>query len=307
MMDSSDIKQFAATLGLDCVGIAPAELPQPHYAEDPPCPLAAGTGTDRYEPRRLLPSCHSVIVILFPYYTAQTEAANLSIYCRSADYHTIVRSYLERIASYLQQQYPGSEQHCVIDTSPLSDRWLAYQAGLGFWGDNRCLINDTYGSYVFIGSILTSLPLLPDKPLQKECRHCGACRTACPGQCFSDDAYDYSRCKSYITQKKGSLTLPEIQCLKKTPIIFGCDACQELCPHNADAKATPLPEFYHNRLTQLYCSDIESLSNKQFQQIFGNRAFAWRGKKVLLRNMKYAAQSDASVLTENRNDGKNNI
>ena len=145
MIDSTDMKRFAAALGLDCAGVAPADLPRPPYAEEPPCPLAAGVGDERYEPRRILPSCRSVIVVLVPYYTAQTEQANLSLYCRSADYHAVVRAYLEQIAAYLQRQYPGSEQRCVVDTSPLSDRWLAYQAGLGFFGDNRCLINDTYG------------------------------------------------------------------------------------------------------------------------------------------------------------------
>lgn len=306
MIDSTDMKRFAAALGLDCAGVAPADLPRPPYAEEPPCPLAAGVGDERYEPRRILPSCRSVIVVLVPYYTAQTEQANLSLYCRSADYHAVVRAYLEQIAAYLQRQYPGSEQRCVVDTSPLSDRWLAYQAGLGFFGDNRCLINDTYGSYVFIGSVLTSLPFTPDQPLQQECSHCGACQSACPGQCFSGGAYDYSCCKSYITQKKGSLTLPEIQCMEKTPLIFGCDVCQESCPHNAGVKATPLPEFYRNRLSQLCPSDIESLSNKQFQQAFGDRAFAWRGKKVLLRNLEYAAKPDAAS-AKNRNDGKDDV
>ena len=72
MIDSTDIKRFAAALGLDCAGVAPADLPRPPYAEEPPCPLAAGTGDERYEPRLLLPSCRSVIGVLVPNYTAQT-------------------------------------------------------------------------------------------------------------------------------------------------------------------------------------------------------------------------------------------
>ena len=94
--------------------------------------------------------------------------------------------------------------------------------------------------------------------------------------------------------------------MEKTPLIFGCDVCQESCPHNAGAKATPLPEFYRNRLAKLGPSDIESLSNKQFQQTFGDRAFAWRGKKVLLRNLEYAAKPDAAS-AKNRNDGKDDV
>lgn len=288
-MDSTNLKRFAAMLGLDCVGIAPAVLPHPPYTGGPICPLAAGTGSERYEPQRLLPSCRSVIVMLFPYYTKKKDLTNLSLYCQSLDYHSIVHAYLSQVSAYLTTHFPHSEQYCIIDTSPLDDRWLAYQAGLGFWGDNHCLINDRYGSYVFIGSILSSLPFAPDTPQDKECLHCHACQAACPGQCFSDASYDYSRCKSYITQKKGDLSQSEIHCLEKTPLIFGCDICQESCPHNADIQPTPLPEFYQHRLPQLRREDIESLSNKQFQQAFGNRAFAWRGKKVLLRNIDYAA------------------
>ena len=94
--------------------------------------------------------------------------------------------------------------------------------------------------------------------------------------------------------------------MEKPPLIFGCDVCQDTCPNNSVVKATPLPEFYQDRLPRLSPSDIESLSNKQFQQAFGDRAFAWRGKKVLLRNLEYAAKQDAAS-TKNRNDGKDDV
>ncbi len=299
-MDSHCIKKFAASLGLSCVGIAPARLPVPAGYGDEICPLAAGKGTERYEPERLLPGCASVIVALFPYYAGKEYAGNLSLYCRSTDYHTVTAAYLEKISAYVTRSF-GGRCRCIADTSPLDDRWLAYCAGLGFFGDNRCFFHDTYGSYVFIGSVLTTVPFAPDRPQAKECLHCGACRRACPGQCFSGGTYHYQRCKSYLTQKKGSFTLPELNIMGKTPSVFGCDVCQLVCPLNAAVPAAPLPDFLHLRLTHISRHSIEPLSNRQFQQIFGNRAFAWRGKKTLLRNF------DALASSQPGNNGEKNI
>lgn len=290
-MDSLTLKTFAKTLGLDAVGIAPAAvpLPPPAYQQSPLCPLAAGTGAERYEPVRLLPSCQSVVVVLFPYYLGDHEPANLSLYCRPADYHLIARSYLDKLAAFMTAAEPAAACHCIIDTSPLDERWLAFQSGLGFFGDNHCFIHATYGSYCFIGAILTSLSLIPDTPRPDAgCCHCGRCAVSCPGRCFTPDGrYEYGRCKSFLTQKKGSLTLPEIAILKKTPLIFGCDECQRVCPHNQGVPPTPLPEFHQDRLLTLDAAMLSSLSNRQFQQAYGTRAFAWRGKKILLRNLDY--------------------
>lgn len=160
-MTSQDIKDFAKTLGLDAVGIASAalSLPPASYEQSPLCPLAAGTGRERYTPTAVLPSCQSVIVVLFPYYTGDSATSNLSLYCRPRDYHLIAQAYLERITAYIHEKEPTAATTCVVDTSILADRWLAYQSGLGFFGDNHCFITEKYGSYCFIGSILTSLPL----------------------------------------------------------------------------------------------------------------------------------------------------
>lgn len=289
-MDSRCVKQFAASLGLDCVGIAPAALPAPPVLPGDICPLAAGKGAERYAPSLLLPGCASVIVALFPYYMAGEKDANISLYCRSFDYHLVIAAYLEKIAAFIQERFGGACR-CIADTSPLDDRWLAYHAGLGFFGDNHCFFHDLYGSYVFIGSVLTTVPFQPDGPRHKECLRCGACRNACPGRCFSGGRYDYRLCKSYLTQKKGSLTLPEIESMVKTPSVFGCDVCQDVCPLNGAVPETPIPEFRRSRLLRLDRGHIAHLSNRQFRDAYGSRAFAWRGKGVLLRNMDCLASA----------------
>lgn len=287
-MNSQSVKDFARTLQLDMCGIAPADLGGT-IGEDPICPLASGQGTERFEPQLLLPGCQSIVVFLFPYYVDDRSASNLSMYCRCIDYHLVVPSYLERIAAFLQECYPHGTCRPVVDTSPLSDRWLAYKAGLGFFGDNGCLINEKYGSYCFIGSLLTTIPFAADTASEKQCLHCGRCAAACPGHCLDKETYEYASCKSYLTQKKGDLTDEEIQVIQKTPFIFGCDECQRLCPHNQDIEETPIAEFRRDRLPHIAAADIATLTNKEFKQDYGNRAFSWRGKKLLLRNMDYIA------------------
>lgn len=281
-MNADFIKDAAAGLGLPCVGIAAAHLPVPLQPQ-PICPLASGKGAERYDLTALLPGCQAAVVVLFPYYAGKEEATNLSLYCQIEDYHLVVPAYLEKLAAVLSEK--GGQQRCIVDTSPLTERLLAVQAGLGFIGDNQCLIHPVYGSYCFIGAVLTTLPLTPDRPSGGECLHCGACQRHCPGGCISTDGYDYHLCKSYLTQKKETLTPEETAVIAKTPLIFGCDECQRVCPHNRNLPVTPIKEFRQNRLFHLKREDIETLTNRQFRAAYGNRSFAWRGKKILLRNL----------------------
>lgn len=224
-------------------------------------------------------------MVLFPYYQQPLAGANLSLYCQFSDYHPVVRTYLEKITGWMGKNWPESRQLAIVDTSVLAERQLAVEAGLGFVGDNECLINRTYGSWCFIGAVLTTLPLELDAPERGECCHCGACARNCPGDCYRSGLYDYRTCKSYLTQKKGELQPEELAILRKTSLVFGCDECQRCCPHNAHVPVTPLPEFRRDRLATLQAKDLEPLTNRQFREKYGSRAFAWRGKKILLRNL----------------------
>lgn len=287
-VDSQPVKEFCRSLGLTAVGIAPNHLPEPERQPDI-CPLAAGKGPERYDLTGVLPGCQAAVVVLFPYYQEPVNGANLSLYCQFPDYHGIIRQYLEKITAWLGQNWPESRQTTIVDTSVLAERQLAIEAGLGFEGDNGCLINGTWGSWCFIGAVLTTLPLDPDAPNTGECLHCGACARACPGNCFSSGQYDYRTCKSYLTQKKGQLPPEEITILRKTSLVFGCDECQRCCPHNARMPVTPILEFREKRQARLTARELEPLTNRQFKEQYGERAFAWRGKKLLLRNLALLA------------------
>lgn len=280
---------FCRDLGLDCVGIAPAKLPNnllrqlPH---SPICPLTPASSWSQRTAEALLPSAQSIVVALFPYYLGDGPSGNLSRYAYSQDYHLLIDRYLQKITTWLAKQIPDIKTKICVDTTPLLDRYTAYAAGLGFLGDNHSLINPHYGSYVTIGSIITNHPFPPDTPLTAECFHCGRCRTQCPGQCFDATGnFCYETCKSFLTQKKSDLTGSEIAIIRKTPLIFGCDTCQDVCPHNQNIPITPLWLFQKDPILSLQAAAISHLSNRQFEEKYGDRSFSWRGKKILLRNL----------------------
>ncbi|MBQ8807957.1 MAG: DUF1730 domain-containing protein [Clostridia bacterium] len=225
----------------------------------------------------------SAIVCLFPYYCGEKEG-NLSLYARGLDYHLVIREKLSLVCEFIKTLAPHTVCEIFSDIGPEIDRYLAYKAGLGFYGKNKMLINDDYGSYFFIGYILCDLDLPPDTPLEKECIGCNRCIESCPGKALGE-SFDTDKCASHISQKKGDLTESEIAILKKTGLVFGCDMCQRVCPHN-NIMPKPMKEFEEDLIFALSLPDLENLSNREFMKKYKNRAFSWRGRGVLLRNIK---------------------
>lgn len=242
----------------------------------------------RINPALELNSVKSIIVCLFPYYRGFDEYGNISNYTYSLDYHIIVKKKLNMIGEHLSKLIDKFEYIAHVDTGPLPDRYLASLAGLGVYGINSHLINEKYGSYVFIGYILCNYPFEADKPLNRTCMRCGNCVKACPGRAILGDFnINPNRCKSYLTQKKEDLGEEEISIISKSKLVFGCDICQRVCPHNKNIKETSMKEFSENLITRINYEEIKGLSNKEFKRKYGNRAFSWRGKNIILRNFDY--------------------
>ena len=226
----------------------------------------------------------SAIVCLFPYYCGDRDG-NLSLYARSYDYHMVIKEKLSSVTDFIKSISPDTSCEIFADIGPEIDRHLAYKSGLGFYGKNRMLINDDFGSYFFIGYILTDLTLPEDSPLEKSCMNCNRCIENCVGGALSE-GFCLDKCASHISQKKGDLTESEIAILEKSGLVFGCDTCQRVCPHN-NITPRPMKEFTEDIIDTLTREDIENLSNKEFLSKYKNRAFSWRGKNVLLRNIKF--------------------
>lgn len=224
----------------------------------------------------------SAVVCLFPYFS-EYRPGNLSVYAYSTDYHIIVRDKLKLICDFLLES-GASRAEGFADIGPSIDKDLAYHAGLGFYGKNSLMINPRLGSYFFIGYVLTDMRLEPDAPVEGSCLGCGRCVAACPGNAL-ENGFCEERCASAISQKKGELTADEAALLKKAGYVFGCDICQKVCPHN-DAAFSPMPEFLQDRIFTVTEDMLDRLSNREFRQRYGRYAFAWRGKSVLVRNLK---------------------
>lgn len=222
--------------------------------------------------KRLPDNARSVIVVLFPYAVASDAPRNLSRYACVPDYHGAAGAVLRELAAALEKTFDGERFEPFIDNSPLPEVACAVAAGLGVRGDNGLLISDRFGSYVFIGCVVTTMAL-PFEEQARECLHCGACAAACAGDCLPDARRD--TCVSALTQKKGELTAEEIARIKKGGLLWGCDACQEACPLNRGKTVAPHPCFtwYEPWLSEASLADLT------------DKAYGWRGDAVLRRNL----------------------
>ena len=287
-----DLIKFCESLGIDNVGIAPVEIYKDFESiykrqieRGHICGFEEKNIEKRISPYLTLEDASSVIVCLFPYYSESKEGANISKYAYTLDYHLIVKRFLEIIGEYLKDKIDNFHYKAFVDNGPLSDRYVAYKAGLGFFGINNHIITDKYGSYIFIGYIINNYNFEPDMPQNRTCIQCFNCVKACPGQCILGDfTINPLRCKSFITQKKGQLSDSDRIILKKTNLIWGCDVCQDVCPHNMNIEKTDIKEFKENLIYNIEYEELKHISNKEFMRRYGNRAFSWRGKGILIRN-----------------------
>lgn len=223
-----------------------------------------------------------VIAAAFPYLLPESYYAgrNVSRYAAVRDYHTVCGNRLKQACALLQAAFPEAEFRWYCDNSPLPELALAQQAGLGVRGRHNLLITEPFGSWIFLGEIVTTAPLfryMPpggEPPAASLCNHCGSCLRACPTGALSENGFDRERCLSRISQRKGELTPDEAALLRQTHTAWGCDLCQEACPHNR-IQARPLPEFLDDPIACV--AEDTPLEG---------RAFAWRGKAVIRRNIR---------------------
>lgn len=222
---------------------------------------------------------------------------NLSLYAVSRDYHQFFSGVEKTLIPTLKAQFPSYAFSLFADHSPIAEVEAASRCGLGIIGDNGLLITPDYGSFVFIGEVITDMPWtlvtgLPDGSFTSEaghCEGCGACVAACPSHCLPERR---DTCLSAISQNKGALSSEEEALLRSHGMVWGCDQCQLACPHNQrvifERRDTTVSYFLTDRITHLDREVLQGMSETDFQA----RAYAWRGKSVLERNL--------SVLYERR-------
>lgn len=227
----------------------------------------------------------SVIVALLPYYAGEYFSC-LSRYTRGLDYHTAGKEILNSILTPLAQRYRFSYR-IYVDVSPLDERKLALEAGLGVLGKNNLVINEKYGSYCFIATAVTDLEVRTVPQTIESCIGCNACIRHCPGKAIGAEGVDYLRCLSRINQEK-RISAEQESFISRQGFCWGCDICQTVCPYNRNPRISPIQAFTRELLLNI--SDIESLSNRTFQRKYGKYSFAYKGRTIVERNWKLIKQ-----------------
>lgn len=253
------------------------------------CSLSSLTMTERAaaEAHTLCPGAQSIAVVLFPYLVRDSLPRNLSLYACGADYHHILADALRPVCQALARDFPSHRFVPLADASPIPEVQAAWISGAGILGKNGLIFDRTYGSFVFIGTILTDAPAEDTSTDRAICPDCGACRRACPlGALKENGSVDLSRCLSELTQSKQPLTPEQERALRQHPLIWGCDLCSEVCPLNRAVPETPNPAFRNARIARLSLPDADGMTRRQFSERYPDRAFTWRGPKPIVRNLK---------------------
>ena len=224
------------------------------------------------------------ILFIIPYNTSGNNPTFISKYAVPKDYHLFCSTLFENIIPELEKQFPDEKFKGFADSSPYDERDAIAKSKIGFIGDNGLVINDRYGSYVFIAEIVTTLYILfREADFMKrstECAHCGKCSACCPTGALV--LHDYTKCLSFISQKKQK-TDDEYELLYKHGTAWGCDLCQTCCVHNKNAEYSSIPFFSEDLINAPSSSELRSMSEEQFKQ----RAFSWRGRSVLIKTLEF--------------------
>lgn len=247
----------------------------------------------RTEPLQLLNEAESIVSIAVAYPSRMQNApigkrgARRGIFCRASwgvDYHTAIRERLKLLSAWLEERVEGVRIESMVDTGALVDRAVAERAGIGWSGKNCSIITPEFGSYVYLGELITNIPFSPDKPMEDECGECRLCLDVCPtGALIQGGQLDAQRCIAFLTQTKG--TLPDEFRSHIGNRLYGCDTCQTVCPKNKGKinwiheEFMPDPELAKPLLTPLL-----TISNREFKAKFGHVSGSWRGKKPIQRN-----------------------
>lgn len=240
----------------------------------------------RINPMHYMEEGKTIISIAFPYYHNEEYIDNgFSVYTRGNDYHRVVNNYLNKICEYIQEQ--GGKAITLVDSNTLPERYIATLCGVGFIGKNNMLINKRYGSYVFLGEIITDLELVDEKeekPFKAfdGCGECELCYNACPTKAINKNRKNPNICLSYITQKKD---IDEKWFKILGGRIFGCDSCQKVCPYNQNKEYSNIEEFKQLEFMKNIDEDkMIGLNNSEFNSTIKHTSCGWRGKNTIIRN-----------------------
>jgi epoxyqueuosine reductase len=297
------IKGWGAELGFQAVGIADADLcaAEPRLAEwlqrgwHGEMDYMARHGVTRARPAALIPGTVRVISCRMNYSAsdaderaalAERAQAYVARYARGRDYHTLVRSRLQKLCDRIEQDAGPFGYRVFADSAPVLEVELAARAGIGWRGKNTLLLSRDAGSYFFLGEIYTSLPLPIDAPAAEHCGTCRACIDVCPTQAIrAPYELDARRCISYLTIEHKSAIPEELRPLIGNRV-YGCDDCQIFCPWNSFAQPSPEDDFrVRNGLDRTTLVEFFAWTEQEFDVKMRGSAIRRIGYERWLRNL----------------------
>ncbi|MET0960714.1 MAG: tRNA epoxyqueuosine(34) reductase QueG, partial [Psychrobacillus psychrotolerans] len=291
---------YAASIGIDKIGftsVSPFHELKNRLIRQQELGYASGFEEPdiekRVHPEKLSEEASSIISIAIAYPSKMKDApqsvkgARRGIFARASwgiDYHTVLREKLALLELYILSHIPDAKLRSMVDTGELSDRAVAERAGIGWSAKNCAIITPEFGSYVYLGEMITSIPFESSEQMEDQCGDCRLCLDVCPtGALIEGGQLNAQRCIAFITQTK--TMVPDEFRAKIGNRIYGCDTCQTVCPKNK-GKANlhqesfkPEPELVKPLLLPLL-----KMTNRTFKETYGHMSGAWRGKNPIQRN-----------------------
>lgn len=317
LISSSEVKEKAKELGFHKVGIAAVDDADAKEAQRLQAWIELGYHADmawmenpkRQDIRLVMPEVRSLICVALNYYTPHQhspdqEDAKISRYAWGRDYHKVMHKKLKQLATWLESLDASVKTRYYADTGPVQDKVWAQKAGIGWIAKNSTVITREYGSWVFLGEVLTNLELESDRPHTEHCGTCTRCLQACPtGAITQPFVIDADRCIAYHTIENRADELPEKIQPHLQGWVAGCDICQDVCPWNQRfAQATDITDFqpYPGNLAPKLL-ELAQISDEEWDKQFTASALRRIKPEMLRRNAR--ANLDVSKQT---NDPESN-
>jgi len=299
---STFIKEQALILGFDACGIARADrisesarakyqywLEGKYHAS---MQYMERNVEKRYDPRLLMDGCRSIIVVALNYSPLKKqnpEAPHIAEFAYGKDYHNIIRGKLKTLLKAIKEMKQTVHGRAFADSAPITERYWAREAGLGWLGKNHHLILPGKGSTYLLGELLVDIDLAYDKPMADRCGKCRRCINACPTKALNEkDVLDANRCLSYLTiEKRGAFNATETRLVSKNNCLFGCDKCQEVCPWNRFSSGNSHSELQpKDGFLSMKKIDFEKMTEANFKTFFAESCLYRTGYDGFIRNLK---------------------
>ncbi|KQT84194.1 tRNA epoxyqueuosine(34) reductase QueG [Aurantimonas sp. Leaf443] len=310
-MTPDALKAFARTdaarLGFDAFGVAPgtgdvtaadrldAFVEAGRHGTMDWLPETAGR---RRSARALWPDVRSILVLGMNYgpdedplsILERRERGAISVYARHRDYHDVIKGRLKELGQRLLARAGQGEMKVFVDTAPVMEKPLGQMAGLGWQGKHTNLVSRDFGSWLFLGSVFTTLDLLPDAPGRDLCGSCTACQTACPTDAFPQPyQLDARRCLSYLTIETRN-PIPRAFRAAMGNRIYGCDDCLAVCPWNKFAVSAREAKLVARQdLKAPALADLLALDETGFRTLFSGSPIKRVGHAKFVSNCLVAA------------------